>query len=163
MNETWENGKIPSSRTNFGPLGPNLGYQILSVTRCDDQLSSSTTSEKNNDSILRKHSDIRTDGKMDDCDFIRCYLTNAQHPKFCPIVTELLLRGRKLSPLLDVISQWYVKMSKIIRLNAIHYFFKKIPNKTELQRIASNHFTGERTIFEYLPLGSNLNKKQYQE
>ena len=46
-------------------------------------------------------------------------------------------------------------MPKIIRLNTTHYFFKKIPNKTELQRIASNHFTGERTIFEYLPLGSN--------
>ena len=92
-------------------LGPILAHlvqiwatKIFSVTRYDDQLSSTTTSEKNNDSILRKHSDIRTDGKMDDCDFIRCYLTNVQHPKFRPIVTELSLRGRKLNTLLDVIS-----------------------------------------------------------
>ena len=43
-------------------------------------------------------------------------------------------------------------------------FLMKIPNKRELQRIASNHFTGERTIRkgcynqEYSPLGSNLEK-----
>ena len=30
-------------------------------------------------------------------------------------------------------------MPKTIRLNATHYFIMKIPNKRELQQIASNH------------------------
>ena len=30
-------------------------------------------------------------------------------------------------------------MSKVIRLNATHYFIMKIPNKRELQEIESNH------------------------
>ena len=30
-------------------------------------------------------------------------------------------------------------MPKTIRLNATHYFIKKIPSKRELQQIASNH------------------------
>ena len=30
-------------------------------------------------------------------------------------------------------------MSKVIRLNATHYFIMKIPNKRELQQIESNH------------------------
>ena len=32
-------------------------------------------------------------------------------------------------------------MPKNIRLNATHYFIMKIPNKTELQQIASNHLS----------------------
>ena len=32
-------------------------------------------------------------------------------------------------------------MLKNIRLNATHYFIMKIPNKTELQQIASNHLS----------------------
>ena len=34
----------------------------------------------------------------------------------------------------------YFKVSKTVRLNATHYFLKKIPNKRELQQIASNYF-----------------------
>ena len=37
------------------------------------------------------------------------------------------------------ISQSYFKAPKTIRLYATHYFFMKIPNKRELQQIASNH------------------------
>ena len=59
--------------------------------------------------------------------------------KLSPIVTELFFRGRKLNILLVFISQSYFKMSKIIRLNATNYFIMKIPNKRELQQIASNH------------------------
>ena len=36
-------------------------------------------------------------------------------------------------------SQSYFKVPKIIRLNATHYFIMKIPNKRELQQIASDH------------------------
>ena len=32
-------------------------------------------------------------------------------------------------------------MPKPIRLNATHYFIMKIPNKRELQQIASNHLS----------------------
>ena len=57
-----------------------------------------------------------------------------------PIVTELFLRGRKLNISLDFISQSYIKVPETIRLNATHYFIMKIPNKRELQQIASNSF-----------------------
>ena len=54
--------------------------------------------------------------------------------KLSPIVTELFLRGRKI----DIfISQSYFKMPKTIRLNTIHYFIMKIPNKKDLQQIVS--------------------------
>ena len=57
------------------------------------------------------------------------------------IVTELLLRRRKLDISLIFISQSYFKVPKIIRLNATHYFIMKIPNKKELQQIASNYLS----------------------
>ena len=59
--------------------------------------------------------------------------------KSSPIVTELFLRGTKLNISLVFISQSYFKVPKTIRLNATHYFIIKIPNKRELQQIASNH------------------------
>ena len=59
--------------------------------------------------------------------------------KLSPIVTELFLRGRKLNTSLVFISQSYFEMPKTIRLSTKHYFIKKIPNKRELQQIASNH------------------------
>ena len=62
--------------------------------------------------------------------------------KLSPIVTELFLRGRKLNISLVFISQSYFKVLKTIRLNETYYFVKKIPNKKELQQIASNHLSG---------------------
>ena len=59
--------------------------------------------------------------------------------KFYPKVTELFIRGRKLNISLVFISQFYFKFPKTIRLNATHYFIMKIPDKRELQQIASNH------------------------
>ena len=59
--------------------------------------------------------------------------------KLIPVVTELFLRGRKLNISLVFISQSYFKVPKTIRLNAIHSFIVKAPNKRELQQIASNH------------------------
>ena len=49
--------------------------------------------------------------------------------KLSPIITELLLRGKKLSISLAFISQSYFKITKTIRLNATHYFIMKIYNK----------------------------------
>ena len=59
--------------------------------------------------------------------------------KLSPIVTELFLRGRKLNILLVFISQSYFKVPITTRLNVTHYFIIKLPNKRELQQIASNH------------------------
>ena len=58
--------------------------------------------------------------------------------KLSPIVTELFLRGKKLDIWLIFMSQAYFKVSKTIRTNATHCFVMKIPNKRELQQIASN-------------------------
>ena len=60
--------------------------------------------------------------------------------KLCIIVTELFLK-RQLNISLAFISQSYFRVIKTIRLNAAHYFIMKIPNKRELQQIASNHLS----------------------
>ena len=52
-----------------------------SVTRYHGQLSSCTISEKINDPVLRKLSDVRTDGQTDESDFIGHCLTNAERLK----------------------------------------------------------------------------------
>ena len=61
--------------------------------------------------------------------------------KLNPIVTELLIRGRKLNISLVSMTQSYFcsKKKHIIRLNCTHYFIMKIPNKQELQQIPFNH------------------------
>ena len=56
-----------------------------------------------------------------------------------PIVTELFIRGRKLSISLAFITQPYFAVPKNIRLNTAHYFVMKIPNERELQQITFNH------------------------
>ena len=55
------------------------------------------------------------------------------------VVTELFIRGRKLSISLVIITQSYPKVPKDVRLHSTHFFFIKIPNKRELQQIALNH------------------------
>ena len=54
-----------------------------------------------------------------------------------PIVTELILRGRKLNISLVFISQYYFKVPETISFNATHYFIIKIPSKRELQQVIS--------------------------
>ena len=61
--------------------------------------------------------------------------------KLSPINIEFFFRGRKHNILLAFIVQSYFKVSKTIRLNVTHYFIMKIPNKRELQQIASNHLS----------------------
>ena len=54
INKTWENGKKPNFRLDFGPFGPFYFKNLaLSVTRYHGQLSSCKISEKINDPVLR--------------------------------------------------------------------------------------------------------------
>ena len=55
-----------------------------------------------------------------------------------PIVTELLIRSRKLKISLVFITQSYFAVPKSIRLNFTDHFVMKIKNKRELQQIAFN-------------------------
>ena len=59
--------------------------------------------------------------------------------KLNPIVTELFIRGRKLNISIVFIMQSYFKVPKDVKLNSTHFFVMKIPNKRELQQIATNH------------------------
>ena len=69
--QTQQNGEKLHFGTDLGPLGPNSGSQFflknlaLSVTRYHGQLSSRKISDKTNDQILRKFSDVRTDRQTD--------------------------------------------------------------------------------------------------
>ena len=58
--------------------------------------------------------------------------------KLNPIVTELFIRGRRLNISLIFIIQYYFAVPKNIRLNSMHCFLMKIPNKLGLQKIASH-------------------------
>ena len=59
--------------------------------------------------------------------------------KLNSIVTELVIRGRKLNFSLVFITQSYFKVPKDVKLNTTHFFIIKYPNKRELQQIAINH------------------------
>ena len=52
--------------------------------------------------------------------------------KLNPIVTELLIRGRKLNMSLVFLTQFYFAVPKDFRLNSTYYFIMKIPNKREI-------------------------------
>ena len=62
--------------------------------------------------------------------------------KLNSIVTELIIRGRKLNISNVFITQSYFKVPKNVRLNSAHFFIIKIPNKRELQQTALNHRSG---------------------
>ena len=51
--------------------------------------------------------------------------------KLNSIVTKLFIRGRKLNISFIFITQSYFKVPKDVRLNTIHFFIMKIPNKRE--------------------------------
>ena len=55
------------------------------------------------------------------------------------IVSELVIKGRKLNIYLVFIIQSYFAVPVNIRLNSTHYFVMKIPNSRELQQIAFNN------------------------
>ena len=52
--------------------------------------------------------------------------------KLNSIVTELVIRGRKLNSSLLFITQYYFAVPKDMRLNCMHYFLMKVPNIEEL-------------------------------
>ena len=56
-------------------------------------------------------------------------------------LTELFVRGRKLSISLVFITQSCFKVPKDVRLNTTHFFIMKIPKKRELQQIVLNHLS----------------------
>ena len=59
--------------------------------------------------------------------------------KLNAVVTDWLIRGRKLNISVVVITQSYFKGPKDVRLDCTHFFIMKIPQKRELQQIALNH------------------------
>ena len=59
--------------------------------------------------------------------------------KLDSIVTELFIRRRKLNIFLVFVTQSYFKVPKDVRLNTIHFFIAKIPNRRELQDIEINY------------------------
>ena len=61
------------------------------------------------------------------------------YKKLNPIVTELFIRFRKLNISFVFITQSYIAVPKDIKLNSLHCFIMKIPNKQELQQIASHN------------------------
>ena len=72
----------------------------------------------------------------------------------------MVLRERKLNFLLVFISQSYIKVPKTIRLNATHYFIMKIPNKREIQQIASNH-SSDIDFANFMKLYKDYTKEPY--
>ena len=80
--------------------------------------------------------------------------------KLSPIVSELLLRGRKLNISLVFISHSYFKIPKTVRLNATKYFIMKIPNKKELQQVASNH-SSDTDFKDFMKFSKDYTKEPY--
>ena len=60
--------------------------------------------------------------------------------KLQPIVTELLIRCKKLKITLAFITRYFAVL-KTIRLNSTHYFIMKIPNKRQLPQITINNLS----------------------
>ena len=65
------------------------------------------------------------------------YMIN--NKKLNSVITELVIRGRKLNISLVFITKSYFKVPKDVRLNSTHFFIIKISNERELQQIALNH------------------------
>ena len=59
--------------------------------------------------------------------------------KLIPIMTEWLIREKKLDISLVFIAESYFPVLKNIRLKSAHYFVMKTPIKRELQEITFNH------------------------
>ena len=75
-------------------------------------------------------------------------------------VTELFIGARKLNISLVFITKTYFAVPKSIRLNSIHYFVMKIPNKRELQQTASNHLS-DIDFQDFLNLYKKCTAKPY--
>ena len=80
--------------------------------------------------------------------------------KINPIVTELFMRGRKLSISIVFITQSYFKVPKDVRLNSTQFFIMKIPNKRELQQITSNH-SSDIDFKDFMKIYKNCTTEPY--
>ena len=80
--------------------------------------------------------------------------------KLNSIVTELFIRGRKLSISLAFITQSCFKVPKDVRLNSTHFFVLKIPNKRELRETALNH-SSDIDFQDFLNLYKQFTAKPY--
>ena len=80
--------------------------------------------------------------------------------KLNPIVTELFIRGGKLNISIVFITQSYVKVPKVVRLNSTHFFIMKIPNKRELQQTALNH-TSDIDFNDFMNIYKKCTKEPY--
>ena len=80
--------------------------------------------------------------------------------KFNPVVTEVLIRGRRLNISLVFITQSYFTVPKNTRLNFTHYFVMKIPNRRELQQIVFNH-SSDIDLHEFMNLYKKCTEKLY--
>ena len=68
-------------------------------------------------------------------------ITDMINKKLDPVVTELLITGRKLNISIVFSTQSCFKVPKDVRLNSTHFAIIKVPKKKKLQEIASNHST----------------------
>ena len=81
--------------------------------------------------------------------------------------------NKKLSPIVWIVfkrkkTQYFTRVYitilfqsvKTIRLNATHYFIMKLPNKWEVQQIASNH-SSDIKFKDFIKLYKNFTKKLY--
>ena len=84
-------------------------------------------------------------------DMIAAMLSNK---KLNSVVTNLFIKHRKLNTSFVFLTQSYFAVPKNIRLNSTHYFIMEIPNKQEIQKIASNN-SSDIDIKDFL----NLYKK----
>ena len=79
-----------------------------------------------------------------------------------PIVTELFVKGTKLSITLIFITQFSFSVLKIIKLNSTYNFIIKIPNKKELEQITFNQSSDiSFKNYESIKKFNNLKFKSY--
>ena len=58
--------------------------------------------------------------------------------KLDSVVNKLFIRGTKINISIVFITQSYFKVPRVVRLNTTNFFIMKIPNKREVQQIASH-------------------------
>ena len=80
--------------------------------------------------------------------------------KLNPIITELIIRDRKLNISIVFITQSYFKVPKDVRLNSTHFLIMKIPKKRELQQIALNH-SSDIEFKDFMKIYRKCTKKPY--
>ena len=80
--------------------------------------------------------------------------------KLNPIVTELFIRGRKLNISIVFITESYFKVPKDARLNSMHFFIMKIPNRRELHQIALNH-SSDIDFNDFMKISKKYTKEPY--